>query len=388
MKIKSIHISVFETKTLSPPFQLVEEARGANRRWLRQAHARSTGERVTGHLHVLHVRTDEGVEGVCTVGDARYRTMRVKDLEQLRVLALGEDPFDRERLNLKLHAATRGMFARQGWYGAFDNCLWDIAGKVAGLPVYALLGRARERCPAYLNIGGGRGPDADRIAVQDAQQAVEVGFQAVKDHFRDSAAANVARFRAVREAVGSDIDVLHDAALAGYTFDEALYVGRALEELRFAWFEEPLPDVRQAELKRLCDALDVPILAPETMMNDVDLSAQWLIAGATDHLRTNARHGTTSALKLAHLAELHGANAEFNGPGGLFGLVHAHLVCAIRNTRFYEYFPGGSRDEAGYEIGLLNPPLPKAGYIVPPNAPGWGAEWDWAAFRQARVARL
>jgi L-alanine-DL-glutamate epimerase-like enolase superfamily enzyme len=132
----------------------------------------------------------------------------------------------------------------------------------------------------------------------------------------------------------------------------------------------------------------VPILAPETLMHDVDLSAQWLIAGATDHLRANARHGTTSALKLAHLAELHGANVELNGPGGLFGLVHAHLVCALRNTRYYEYFPGGSRDETGAEIGLLNPPLPQRGTIAPPDVPGWGAEWDWAYFRKVRAAEL
>ncbi len=85
-------------------------------------------------IHVLHVKTDEGVEGVCTVGDARYTTMRPEDLEQLRLLAIDEDPFDRERLAQKLHKATRGMFTRPGWFGAFDNCLWDIAGKVAGCP--------------------------------------------------------------------------------------------------------------------------------------------------------------------------------------------------------------------------------------------------------------
>jgi L-alanine-DL-glutamate epimerase-like enolase superfamily enzyme len=383
MKIESISISVFETKSDSPPFQLVEQTRGAHHRWLRQSLGPGRD-----HLHVLHVRTDEGIEGVCTVGDARYRTMRARDLEQLRAIALGEDPFDRERLNWKCHAATRGLFGKQGWYGAFDNCLWDIAGRAAGLPVVALLGRVRDRCPCYLNIGGGRGPDAEQIAVRDAQRAVEAGFPAVKDHFRDSVTRNVALFRAVRQAVGPDIDALHDAAMAEYTFDDALYVGRALQDLRFAWFEEPLPDTRQAELKRLCDALDVPILSPETMMHDIDLSAQWLISGATDHLRTNARHGTTSALKLAHLAELHGANVEFNGPGGLFGLVHAHLVCALRNTSYYEYFPGGSRDEAGKEIGLLNPPLPQQGYIAPPDAPGWGAEWDWEYFNKVRVAEL
>jgi len=383
MKIDAIHISVFETKSLSAPFELVEERHGARRRWTRQ----SLGA-AQDHLHVLHVHTDEGLEGVCTVGDARYRTMRARDLEGLRALALGEDPFDRERLNEKLHLATRGLFARAGWYGAFDNCLWDIAGKAAGLPVVALLGRARSRCPCYLNIGGGRGPDADRIAVESAQQAVAEGYPAVKDHFCDAVAANVTRFRAVRAAVGPEVDALHDAALAGYDYREALRVGRVLEELDYGWFEEPLPDARQAELRRLCAALDVPVVAPETMMGDVDLSAQWLISGATDHLRANARHGVTPLLKLAHLAELHGAHVELNGPGGLYGLVHAHLVCAIRNTSYYEFFPGGSRDEAGAEIGLLNPPLPHKGYIAPPDAPGWGAKWDWAYFRKVRVAEL
>ncbi len=104
--------------------------------------------------------------------------------------------------------------------------------------------------------------------------------------------------------------------------------------------------------------------------------------------RANARHGTTALLKLAHLAELHGAQIELNGPGGLFGLVHAHLVCCLSNTGYYEYFPGGSRDEIGKEIGLLNPPLPQNGMIQPPTSPGWGAEWDWTYFRKHRIAVL
>ncbi|MEZ4683082.1 MAG: enolase C-terminal domain-like protein [Caldilineaceae bacterium] len=93
-------------------------------------------------------------------------------------------------------------------------------------------------------------------------------------------------------------------------------------------------------------------------------------------------------MKLAHLAELHGQRIELNGPGGLYGLVHAHLVCAIQNTSYYEYFPGGSRDEWGQEIGLLNPPLPQQGYIAPPDAAGWGAQWDTAYFMRARVATV
>ena len=383
MKIDSVSISVFEATRITNLFQLEVEAVGASRRWLRRHHSNMSGE-----VHVLHVHTDEDIEGICTVGDARYLTMRPQDLEQLRIMTVGESPFDREYLHAKLDNAARGMFTRPGWFGALDNCLWDIAGKAAGLPVYALIGRMRASCPAYYNIRGGTLGEIE-AATEDAQAAVGRGFLAVKDHFRDRAANNIALLRAVREAVGGDIDVLHDAALAGYSYGDALRVGRALDELRYGWFEEPLHDAEQASLQRLCQALDLPIVAPESMMHDMRISAQWLISGAVDWPRANARHGTTAMLKLAHLAELHDARIEFNGPGGLFGLVHAHLVCAVRNTSYYEYFPGGSRDVAGTEImGLQNPPVPQDGQITPPEGPGWGAEWDWDYFMKQRVAVL
>ena len=379
VKIRAITISVFELPANTGRFRMEQTGQGAHRRWAKQGAGKSAE-----HVHVLHVKTDEGVEGVCTVGDARYTAMRPEDLEQLRLLAVGEDPFDRERLAQKLHKATRGMFTRPGWFGAFDNCLWDIAGKVAGLPVHSLIGRARSRCAAYYNFRSG----SKEEAAADAKKAVDMGFLAVKDHFAGTADENIACFHAVRDAVGSDVDILHDAAGCDYTLQDAIRVGKTLETLRFGWFEEPLADRDQKNLQRLCAALDIPILAPETLMHDVDLSAQWIISGATDALRANARLGTTPTLKLAHLAEMHGANIEFNGPGGLFGLVHAHLVCAISNTSYYEFFPGGSRDVRGREIGLLNPPLPENGFMTPPNDPGWGAEWDWKFFERKRIGEL
>jgi L-alanine-DL-glutamate epimerase-like enolase superfamily enzyme len=379
MKIESIHLSVFELPSNTALFALEEVEQGSHRQWKQRRHTP-----VTGETHVLHVRTDEGIEGICTVGDARYTTLRRDELDALRLLAVGEDPFDRERLHSKVQRAARNIFTRPGWAGAFDNCLWDIAGKAAGMPVYQLIGRARASCPAYYNFSG----STVEACVEDALSAVSRGFPAVKDHFRGRAAENIQWLAAIRDAVGPQIDALHDAAGCAYTFDEALRVGRALHELNYLWFEEPLADADLTALQRLCAALDIPILAPESLMHDITLSSQWLIAGATDWLRANARHGTTAILKLAHLAELHSARIELNGPGGLFGLVHAHLVCCIANTSYYEYFPGGTRDELGKEIGLQNPPLPVNGRITPPDAPGWGAEWDWKFFEKKRVAIL
>jgi L-alanine-DL-glutamate epimerase-like enolase superfamily enzyme len=89
----------------------------------------------------LKVRTDEGVEGICTT------TMTPEQVAILRTQALGEDPLQRERLYQMLHKGTRWVYQRAGWFGDFDNCLWDILGKVAGLPVYDLIGKVRERFP-------------------------------------------------------------------------------------------------------------------------------------------------------------------------------------------------------------------------------------------------
>lgn len=379
MRITQISLTVLQLPGNTSLFSLEEAGIGTRRHWI----PRGKGA-ADDHIHLLRVQTDGGIEGICTVGDARYTQLRRVELEQLRLLCIGENPFDRERLTEKLTAATRGMFSRTGWWGAFDNCLWDIAGKAAGLPVHALLGRARESAPAYYN---NRGDDLD-LMLEDTLHAVGLGFPGVKDHFRRDAQENIAWQQAMREAVGPGIDLFHDAAMAHYNYADALRVGRALEELDFVWLEEPIPDTRQGELQRLVAALDIPILACETLMNDSDLSARWLISGATDLLRANARHGTTNILKLAHLSELHGTTIELNGPGGLFGLVHAHLCVSLRNSSYYEYFPGGTRDKIGQEIGLLNPPLPERGFIHPPDAPGWGAEWDWTQVKKRTVEVL
>lgn len=377
MKIERIELSVFETTTNTGLFELHEGTRpDGQRRWLRRGHSRPTRE-----LHVLHVLTDDGIEGLCTVGDARYTTMRTEDLEQLRLLVVGEDPLERERLYNKCKAATRGLFTLVGWHGAFDNCLWDIAGKAAGLPVAELIGRVRDACPAYYNYGG----SSVEAAIDDARQAMARGFSALKDHFSGPGPENESWFAAVRGELGDDVDLLHDAASCDYGYDEALLVAEALHDLRFGWFEEPLDDRNLLGLQRLCAETQVPILACETLMNDVDLSAAWLLAGATDKLRVNGRIGTTAYLQLAQLAQQRGTTVEPNGPGGLFGHVHAHLCCAVENTAYYEYFPGGSRDEVGSEIGIDNAPVPVDGQIAPNDGAGWGVEIDRERFESVRV---
>lgn len=355
-------------------------SRGQGRAYWRQT-AHGPAER---EIHVLHVRTAEGLEGICTVGDARHSTLRPHELEQMRWLAVGEDALDRTGLRDRMHHATRTAFLSPGWFGAFDNCLWDIAGKAENRPVHELMGSHRPRCEAYYNIGSG---DLDQ-SLADADRALELGYRAIKDHYAQPWRRNAVWLRKLRGHVGADVALMHDAAGCQYTLAEAIEIGRVLEEEAFLWFEEPLSDRNLVGLQTLCRTLDVPVLALETLMGDMELSRAWLEVKATDLVRANGRVGATSLLELAAFAAQRGTSVELNGPGGLFGLVHAHLVCAIANTSRYEYFPDGSRDDLGREIGLLNPPVPAAGFIQPPPGPGWGAEWDWARFRAKTVATL
>jgi len=375
MKITAIEISVFELPMYPATTQVIETASSPNLRW-RQAFG--SGGPVP--VQVIRVSTDEGIDGICTVGDWRYTEMSWRQIAQLRELAIGEDPLDRGRLHSKLNTASR--FFEPGWFGGFDNCLWDIAGKVVGLPVAKLLGGARERVQAYYNTAGSTGDEL----VRDGEAGLEAGYSVLKDHLAFSFEENIRVFEKFRTTFGDQIGLMHDAALVNYSFKEALAVGEALADLDFIWFEEPIDDREHENNVRLCEALDIPIAGAETLMQDPQLGQLWLKTKAVDILRVCGRHGTTPLQQSAQYAASLGANVEPNSYGPLFGLVHAHINCGIENIAWFENAPPANGADMGEEIGLLNPIRPVGGWVTYPDAPGWGAEWDWKQFEKQRVA--
>ncbi len=330
---------------------------------------------------VLRVQTDEGIEGICTGEGGSFRGDPNLVMKLLRANVLGEDPFDRERIFQKLHLGTRWLYQEPGWFGVFDNCLWDIAGKVAGLPICKLLGKARDGIPVYQTAGDG----PLEMYIEHIEQGKELGIRAYKPHSYKGAKADIPIMRKLREHVGPDYDLILDP-VCSYTLREAIEIGHILEELDFIWLEEPFHEQKMNLYQQLCAELTIPVMATEMLMHDMNLSAQWLIHGATDRLRANARHGTTQVLKLAHFAELYGTNIELNGTGGLYGLVHAHLGCAIQNNDYYEMVVGGGAHKLGLEVGMTNPPQVVDGRLIPPDGPGWGAEWDLEYLQKRTVA--
>jgi|SRR5579859_5404678 len=325
----------------------------------------------------IEVETDDGLIGRCTT------FMLPHQAEILRAQVLGEEVSGRERLYQKLHKGTRWLYQPPGWAGDFDNCLWDLLGQAAGLPVYALVGRVRDRFPVYLTHHDGTlAQYLDQI-----EQGRAIGINAYKFHTFKGGQADIPIFQTVRREVGPDYALINDP-VCSYNLREAIEVGHVMEELGFIWLEEPFHEQKLNEYQILCRELDMPVLATEMIMHDIGLSTQWLIQGGTDRVRANARHGATQVLKMAHFAEMYGANIEMNAQGGLAGLVHAHLGCCIDNTDYYEHFSvrGDSNRIEGELWGLLNGPLIVDGHIAPPDGPGWGAVWDEARFKSRVVA--
>jgi L-alanine-DL-glutamate epimerase-like enolase superfamily enzyme len=374
--MKISHVKLYVLENPAQPARALKLIQAPNLHRIQYTHTGLPNERPAQQAFI-EVATDDGLVGRCTT------TMTPAQVEILRNQVLGEDPLQREHLFQKLHKGTRWLYQPPGWFGDFDNCLWDMVGKAANLPIYALIGQVRERFAVYLTSGDG--------SVADYLRHIELGramgINAYKFHSYKGGRADIPIFYQVRKEVGADYQLINDP-VCSYSLREAIEVGRVMEELGFIWLEEPFHEQKLNLYQELCRVLTIPVMANEMLMHDMGLSTQWLIHGATDRLRANARHGATQVLKMAHFAELYGANIELNGQGGLFGLLHAHLGCCIDNTDYYENFfmtPDGNRRQ-GEQWGLLNAPVIVDGHLAPPAGPGWGAEWDEEHFRSRIVA--
>ena len=330
-------------------------------------------------LSFLEVPTDEGVTGRCTA------TLQPEQMDLLRAQVVGEDPLQREHLWQMLFKGTRWLRQNQGWQADLDNCLWDLTGKVAGLPVHSLMGKVRERFPVYLTSSG----PALEDYLNTIEEGKDYGVNAYKFHTYKGGKADMPILEKTREIVGPDYDLINDP-VCSYDLREAIEVGRLMEALDFIWLEEPMYEAKMSSYKKLCDTLEMPVMSTEMLMHDVGITAEWLKQGATDYVRACAiKAGATSVLKLAHLAEMHDTNVEIAGPGGLFGHVHAHLGCCIDNNDYYEYFHQGADGlrKWGEPWGVTNAPLIVDGHIGPNDLPGWGVEYDEARF-QSLIAEV
>ena len=166
-----------------------------------------------------------------------------------------------------------------------------------------------------------------------ADQCRELGFTAIKLHAWGDARADAVLCQAVRAHVGDGIDLMYDGS-AGFDLTDAIYLGRALAEASYRWYEEPMREFSVTAYRWLSERVDVPLLVGETSDGNHLNTADFIASGCATAVRTSANHrgGMTGAMRIAHLADSFQLRAEVHGPTE----TAVHLCMAIPNCTYYE----------------------------------------------------
>ncbi|MBV1795989.1 enolase C-terminal domain-like protein [Siccirubricoccus sp. G192] len=347
-------------------------------------HAASRLDSGSSALGLLSIGTDAGITGHAFLGSATHTAVNDGPglIRFLKPLLMGQNPLDRERINAALWPWSRVVSVRS--IGAVDVALWDIAGKAAGLPIHRLLGTFRQSIPAYASSA--LLPDIEAYA-EEAQQFKANGWAAYKIHPPQQWKTDIKVCQAVREAVGEDYTLMLDSTWC-YDFPAALRVGRAIEELGFLWYEDPLHDQDITSYVKLRQKLDIPIVATEYPATGLESYAPWIMLQATDYLRGDVavKGGITTLVKTAHLAEAFRMNYEIHhGGNSLNNVANLHVAMAIRNTTYFEVLlPDGA-----HKYGLVQDIRPDAqGLVHAPTEPGLGYPIDFDLIERKKVAVL
>jgi L-alanine-DL-glutamate epimerase-like enolase superfamily enzyme len=335
-------------------------------------------------LGLVTISTDQGLHGHAFLGSAmRGAHFDAEGLiHYLKPLVMGQDPLDRERLWQTLWSRSRNTTLRA--IGAVDVALWDLAGKVANLPIHKLLGSYRDRAPAYASSAVLPSPAA---YAEEAVRFKSEGWTAYKIHPPTDPAIDIEVCRAVRKAVGDGFTVMLDSTWA-YQYPEALRVGRVVQDLGFYWYEDPLADDDLYNYVKLKQQLSIPILATEYSPGGFTAFAPWITERATDYLRGDpaVKGGITPLVKTAHLAEAFHMNFEIHhGGNSLNNVANVHVIMAIRNCEFFEVLlPAGAQ-----KYGLAQDiEVDAQGLVYAFDGPGLGAAIDFALIERKKTAVL
>jgi L-alanine-DL-glutamate epimerase-like enolase superfamily enzyme len=256
--------------------------------------------------------------------------------------------------------------------GALDIALWDLAGRIAGQPLYRLLGGARGRIPVY-GSGGSLDLSADALAAEGAAFA-KAGYGAFKLKAGHGLDEDLRRVSIVRKAVGSGMRLIVDGNQQ-WTAKQAVRAAHAFQGEGLWWLEEPVPAADIAACAEVRAASPVEIATGETNFG-VGEMGRLIDARAADILMPNLQRvgGITGWRKVAAAAEVAGVPMASH----VYAEIGVHLMCGVPNGLVLEVLPWWPRlfvEELRIE----------AGEAVPPEAPGLGLTLDQDVLRRHRA---
>lgn len=341
------------------------------------------------NLIVVEVQTDAGITGIGEASLEGKTQAVVGAIDDLKEYLIGQDPTRIEHLwqTMYRHSFWRGGVVIGSAISGMEQALWDISGKLLGIPVYEMLGgRVRDKVRLYAN--GPRGETPEEVA-ESCVRLVEAGWGALKLGPWDAVTgvAGQPEIRAahrkmtmIRDAVGPEVDILIDCH-GRLSPMAAIQMAAALEEFDIFFFEEPVLPEDPAAMAHVARSISIPVATGERLFT------KWgfrdvLASGAACVLQPDIAHcgGIWEARKIAAAAEIYYAGiAPHNPYSWLLTTVSVQLDFAIPNFVIQEFLvdhpPEVERLFAERFTWL------PGGWVEPPTLPGLGIELDWEAVR-------
>jgi L-alanine-DL-glutamate epimerase-like enolase superfamily enzyme len=346
-------------------------------------------------LTLLQVKTDNGIVGLSQISGAMPAATIAFIHQDLAPFLEGKDPLETERLmhqmlwnfNTRAHSGVWSSAV-----SAIDVALWDIKGKFFNIPVWRLLGGAQKSIPSYLTYGF-RTYSREELA-EAAKHLVAQGNKGLKivvgrlnihgqmdgagasaEHREDNPAEDEARVRAVREAVGDDVELMVDANCL-MKFDSALRWCKRFEPYNLMWFEEPILFNDTRLLAELRKSTSIPIGAGQrdNFAKLCELASEHAVDIVQPHVGSVG--GFTMGMKIAAVAQ------AFNLPIANGDYIDIHLLAAV---------PNGWRAEVrvpnwlAADVVFKDAPKPVNGWVTLSEKPGLGLEIKEDAAKEFRV---
>ena len=341
------------------------------------------------NLCFVKIETDEGIYGWGECYTQSDRDVQITaHVDQLRRYLIGRDPTNIKHFTQMAFDDFAGRRGSMDYYCAIsglEHAMWDIAGKAYGAPVHKLIGGAcRDKIRVYANGWSGGNPTPDSLA-ERASEVIEAGFTALKFDpipgrwrtyvSKDVERAAVENVRAVREAVGPDVDILVEMhrRLAPM---HAVRIAHEIEQYRPFWFEEPILAENIPALASVRQKINIPVVTGEELYTKFEFR-EVFERQAADILNPDVCNvgGILELKEIAAMAEPYFVViSPHNFNSTTVGLAATIQVsAAIPNFLITEYFV--NLEELGRDIAK-KPFEVKDGYIQIPDAPGLGIDLD------------
>ena len=356
MKITGLKINIFSS-----------QHKNAKRNWL-----------------IVRIQTDGGMEGIGEASMLSQDPIVASLLEEwAENYLVGKNPMNGELHWTRLHQDNLGRGGRlfSTALSGIDIALWDLRGKILGVPVYELLGGPyAQRLRVYAN-GWYTTPGTPEKNAEEAKKVVAMGYTAMKfDPFGKKAHTTITpeeaqlsedRVAAVREAVGPNVDILIEVH-ARFNVYTAVHLANRIEKYNPFWFEEPVSQENVSEMKQVRSRINIPVATGERLYLKFPFF-ELVRNEAVDILQPDICNagGITELKKIAGMAEAqHIMMAPHNTNSAVGTVASMHLDAAMPNFLIQEYH--AEFYEPHYFQVIEGLPRQKEGYVDLPSGPGLG----------------